>query len=726
MHPFIERIRTYFQERKGSRLFLILLAALLMELVAIVQYYHTRNLLRKEEERITRVTLTLKSEVILHTLEEAETTMRENAWGVRQALSCPDSLFGAAGRMIRNNPLVAGGCIAVVPDYYPAERRLFEPYAYKEDGRIRVEQIAGPDHDYTEGPDFRRGLREETDFWGDPYEYGEDPVRQLTTYTYPIRDRNGRLAALCGLDIDLSWLSDTLNANQYYPSSFGIMLTESGRLVAGPRKERVSPETVSYVTDLIADSTVVRSVRGHNRIPCIEFRDPVSGEKARVDYKPLSREPHWIVAQVSYDKEVFAPVKSMMWRFLLMGLAGLAVLFFIIGRFARNGKRLYEADLKQARIGSELRVARQIQEEMLPDAIPDCKDLTVKGSLTPAKEVGGDLFDYFVRDGRLFFCIGDVSGKGVPAAIVMSVVLYQFRSVSDREEDPARIVTELNRMVCQRNGSGMFVTFFLGVLDLSTGVLHYCNAGHDHPVLVLESAEELPALANMPVGVFDDFVYQAQETTVTPGTVLFLYTDGVTEAKDVQRRQYGKQRLFEVLSGSVREPDALLCSVLDGVRAFVGEAGQSDDITMLAVSYDPSEPSLDETLTLTNKHAEVRPLGDFVKNIATRLGLDDGTTKALRLAVEEAVVNVIDYAYPPDAEGGVSVRAQSDGRILRMTITDHGVPFDPTAVPAPDITLPAEDRSIGGLGIFLSRTLMDGFRYERVGETNVLTLEKKL
>jgi hypothetical protein len=168
---------------KVSRLFLILLAALLLELVAIVQYYYTRNLLRKEEERITRVSLTLKSEVILHTLEEAETTMWENAWSVQQALSCADSLFGAAGRMIENNPLVAGGCIAVVPDYYPEKGRLFEPYAHKEDRRILVEQIAGPDHDYTQSPDFSRGLREEIDFWGDPYEYGENPVQQLTTYT---------------------------------------------------------------------------------------------------------------------------------------------------------------------------------------------------------------------------------------------------------------------------------------------------------------------------------------------------------------------------------------------------------------------------------------------------------------------------------------------------------------------------------------------------------------
>ena len=591
MTPFIDRIRNFFRERKGSRLVLILLAALVLELVSIVQYYYTRNLLRKEEARITRVELTMNTDAILHTLEDAEMTMRENAWNVTRSLATPDSLFGAALRMIGGNPLVAGSCIAVVPDYYPEKGRLFEPYAHKVGGLPRVEQIAGPDHDYTQGPDFARALREDVDFWGDPYEYGEDPVLQLTTYTYPVRDRDGRLAAVCGLDIDLTWLSDTLNADQYYPSSFGFMLTESGRLVAGPREERVSPETVAFAAALMTDSTSVREVRGHYRINCIEFRDPVTGKKAQVDYKPLPREPHWVVAQVSYHEEVFAPVKRMMWRILLLGLAGLALLVFIIDRFARNGKRLYEADLKQAAIGSELRIARQIQERMLPAPLPDREGLVVQGSLTPAKEVGGDLYDYSVRDGKLFFCIGDVSGKGVPAAIVMSVVLFLFRSIADREDDPARIIGELNREVCRRNESGMFVTFFLGVLDLSTGYLRYCNAGHDHPILVRDTAEELPAIANMPVGAFGDFAYQAQETAVAPGTILFLYTDGVTEAKNTLREQFGRKRLTGILSDVVREPEALEDAVLDGIRTFAGEAAQSDDITMLAIRYEaPAEP----------------------------------------------------------------------------------------------------------------------------------------
>ena len=229
---------------------------------------------------------------------------------------------------------------------------------------------------------------------------------------------------------------------------------------------------------------------------------------------------------------------------------------------------------------------------MLPKASLDRSDLTARGSLTPAKEVGGDLFDYYIREEKLFFSIGDVCGKGVPAAMVMAVTHSILRMLSEQEEAPARIVTELNREACRNNASGTFVTLFLGVLDLSTGRLRYCNAGHDRPVLVGDSVEELPALANVPVGVFDDVTYQEQEAMVAPGSLLFLYTDGVTESMDAGRRQFGREQLLAALAASPRKPEALIRAVGADIRAFAGEAEQSDDLTMLAVHYHPNENTI--------------------------------------------------------------------------------------------------------------------------------------
>ena len=587
MIPLIDHIRKFFQERKGSRLILILLFALLLVLVGVAQYFYTRILLEDGEERMTRMELTSHTDLVLNTLKNVESSMRDNTWSIRQSLAHPDSLFGATGRILASNPLLDGACIAVVPDYFPEKGRLFETYAHWEKDELVVEQIAGRTHDYTEAPGFIRAVREGKDFWSDPYEYGQEPVRDLTTYSYPVFDKYGRLAAVCGLDLDLTWLSDTLNTAPFYRSSFGFMVTGSGELVGEPSSGRVSPKTLEYVIGLMADSTVVRSVKGRARYTVINFRDPVTKRDAFVNFKPLSREPGWTIAEVSYWDEVLFPVRKMMRRILLLTLAGLLFLLLILHRFARNGKRLWEADMRQASIGSELRIARRIQEDMLPKSSLDLDGLAVHGLLAPAKEVGGDLYDYYVRDGKLFFCIGDVCGKGVPAAMVMAVVHSLLRMLSEREEDPARIIGDLNREACQNNESGVFVTLFLGVLDLATGRLRYCNAGHDHPVLARDTVEELPALANVPVGTFDDFQYQAQETVVSPGTLLFLYTDGVTEAKDAGRRQYGRERLLQTLSTCSREPAAIVREIEHSVRAFSGTAGQSDDITTLAVRYGP-------------------------------------------------------------------------------------------------------------------------------------------
>ncbi len=595
MASFIDRIRTFFKERKGSRLVLILLFALLLVLVGVMQYFYTKKLLEDGEERMSWMELTSHTDLVLNTLKNVESSMRDNTWSIQQNLAHPDSLFGATRRILASNPLLDGACIAVVPDYFPEKGRLFETYAHWEKDHLVVEQIAGRshDHDYTQGPGFIRAVREGKDFWSDPYEYGHEPVRDLTTYSYPVIDKNGRLAAVCGLDLDLTWLSDTLNIAPYYRSSFGFMVSGSGELVGEPSTGRVSPKTLEYVIGLMADSTVVRNIKGRDRYTVINFRDPVTKREAFVNYKPLSREPGWTIAQVSYWDEVLLPVRKMMRRILLMTLAGLLFLLLILHRFARNGKRLWEADVRQARIGSELRIARRIQEEMLPKSSPDREDLTVKGFLTPAKEVGGDLFDYFVRDEKLFFCIGDVCGKGVPAAMVMAVAHSLLQMLSEREEAPARIIAELNREACRSNASGTFLTLFLGVLDLSTGRLRYCNAGHDRPVLIGDSVEELPALANVPVGIFDDAAYQEQEALIASGTLLFLYTDGVTESKDADRRQYGRERLLGVLSACSRQPDALVRAVEADVRSFAGAAEQSDDITMLAVLYHPKENATD-------------------------------------------------------------------------------------------------------------------------------------
>ena len=246
----------------------------------------------------------------------------------------------------------------------------------------------------------------------------------------------------------------------------------------------------------------------------------------------------------------------------------------------------------KAAIENELKVAHDIQMSMLPKIFPpypDRDDIDIAGSLTPAKDVGGDLFDFYIRDEKFFFCIGDVSGKGVPASLVMAVTRSLFRNVSAHVSEPSEIVRTLNDALVENNETNMFVTFFVGVLDLKTGQMNYCNAGHDSPLLIGDGVGMLPCDSNLPLGVMSGWTFSSQEIDIHPQTVVFLYTDGLTEAEDIHHAQFGDQRVIEVaeqlLADGEHMPSTIISRMSHAVQTFVGDAEQSDDLTMLAIKY---------------------------------------------------------------------------------------------------------------------------------------------
>lgn len=255
-------------------------------------------------------------------------------------------------------------------------------------------------------------------------------------------------------------------------------------------------------------------------------------------------------------------------------------------------EKLKETTSQKASIERDLQVANNIQMGMMPKnfpSYPDRDDVQIFASLTPAKEVGGDLFDFYFRDGRLFFCIGDVSGKGIPSSLFMAVTRSVFRSVSAHETMPDRIMTGINNSLAEMNESLLFVTLLVGVLDLSTGHLHYCNAGHDAPLLVGPDVSLLPCDANIPVGFDPSWKYTLQETQISTGTTIFLFTDGLTEAEDSNHAQFQMERINDVaakaLAKQQHEPRQLIALMKDSVSHFVANAEQSDDLTMMAIQY---------------------------------------------------------------------------------------------------------------------------------------------
>jgi sigma-B regulation protein RsbU (phosphoserine phosphatase) len=253
---------------------------------------------------------------------------------------------------------------------------------------------------------------------------------------------------------------------------------------------------------------------------------------------------------------------------------------------------LKDTTASKAAIENELKVAHDIQMSMLPKTFPpypERDDIDIYGSLTPAKDVGGDLFDFYIRNEKLFFCVGDVSGKGVPASLVMAVTRSLFRNISAHVAEPDEIVKTLNNAMAEGNDTNMFVTLFVGVLDLATGLLEYCNAGHNYAMLIGNLVSTLPCDPNLPIGVMPDMTFTKQQLTIEPETTIFLYTDGLNEAEDPNHVLFGVQRIIRIAELMVKEgkndPTTIINEMIEGVHRFVDDAEQSDDMTILAIKY---------------------------------------------------------------------------------------------------------------------------------------------
>ena len=389
------------------------------------------------------------------------------------------------------------------------------------------------------------------------------------------------------------------------------------------------------------------------------------------------------------------------------------------------------------RLQSELKIAHDIQMGMIPTTFPQRQDLDLFASMTPAKEVGGDLYDFIIEDNELFFIIGDVAGKGVPASLYMAVTRTLFRNLAGNYQSAANIVREMNHAIASTNDSYIFVTVFVGVLDMNTHYLTYCNAAHNAPVIITAEGEcsLLEVETNLPIGVEDRYSYNEQQVDFPPGSALLLYTDGLTEATyfstDGNRKLFGEHR---VLHDVEKNKKASAIEVIDflkqHVSVFADGTEQSDDLTMLFLRHGKAQeadavPS--RRIIMKNEMTEVGRLRTFFFSVCREHGIDDETAKTLNLALEEWVVNVINYAYPKGMRGHVEVTANVTDDVMTLVIKDHGAAFDPTQHAEVDIDAELDDRDVGGLGIYLVRTIMDGVAYQRTPDGyNRLELMKQL
>jgi sigma-B regulation protein RsbU (phosphoserine phosphatase) len=720
--------------RNKSGIAILITAAVLMLLISGIQQYSTRLQIRNNLERTAEMELVIKAIDIKHSLEDVSLALRNRSWEFERLLPYPDSLFSITRRIVEENPNFDGCCIAMIPDFYPEKGRLFEPYTARRREVIETVQLGSDEHDYSKNLDYILAAENDSSFWSEPYPDEDDPKVTLITYTFPIHNELGDVVGVVGIDLAAEWLGKRMNARHMFPSSYYILISGEGKLICGPEELGNKHQLAEETLDMINDSTRERFVSSSGHSTLLSFIDNEDGSKGYVFYNSPNNIKPWRIAVVNYDDEVFEPLIKIRWRNLLLTLAGLLILAFIIQRSAKNISKLQQATLEREHIDSELNIARKIQMDMIPKVFPpfpERNDLNIFGSLVPAKTVGGDLYDFFIRDEKLYFCIGDVSGKSVPGALVMAAGYTLYHSLAAHESNPSRIMQSINEAISKDNEANMFITMFIGVLDMPTGKLRYCNAGHEKPFIIGQKVRALPVKPHLPLGVKEDMIFTTQEDRLMPDEMVFLYTDGLTEAKDTKHEQFGLKRVESVLEtfekqGSI-PTEALINTVSREVAAFVGEAEQSDDLTLLAVQYTPQEKPLVlcENLTITNRVSEITKLNAFVQSATTMIHMENVLAHKIKLAVEEAVTNCIEYAYPSDTVGNVTVTIEADDSKIRFIITDSGSEFDPTRVSKADTTLSVDERPIGGLGVFLVRNLMDSINYERVDGKNILRMEKQ-
>lgn len=378
---------------------------------------------------------------------------------------------------------------------------------------------------------------------------------------------------------------------------------------------------------------------------------------------------------------------------------------------------------EKERISAELDVARKIQEYMLPipTTHPNKEYISLHAIMKPAKEVGGDFYDFFqIDDDHIGIVIADVSGKGVPASLFMVIAKTMLKNASQSGISPAEVFEKVNNQLSENNGGEMFVTCLLGILNVKTGELECVNAGHEYPAIKRGNGEfELYrdnhgfVLAGM-----EDMTYESYTLKLESGDTLFLYTDGVAEATNVENELYGTQRMLEKLSQHANLSTREICDeMLNDIKSFTGKAQQFDDITMLCLKYIAKDVQ-NAQKNFDIQTSKVSDIVDFCEEVMENSDVESTVQIKVAIALDELCMNI--FSYSEATTCNVLVHAL-DNKVL-ITLKDNGMPYNPLSNPDPDTTLSASEREIGGLGVYIVKNISSEVTYNYANQQNILNI----
>ena len=622
-------------------LWVVLFAALIFVVALGFQFYQSREAVRQEAISHASQILDKTSLRVEGILNRVEVASNMTKWLVLRHPNKADSMFVYSRGMLQNNPDFYNCSIAFEPEHFQDKGRYFSAYTRYVGDSLRTTQGGSDNYQYFFMDWYLMSTLLDKPCWTEPYvdfDVATNTSEMVTSYCQTIKDKEGKKIGVINTSLSINWLSQTISMVKPYPNSYSIMIGRGGTYFVHPDTTKITRQTIFTQTMEHPDTALIAlghaMQRGEEGMKKMFF----NGKDCYVFYKPLGQ-TGCSMAIVCPEEDIFGGFDRLRRAVMSIVVVGLLLMLYLfiriitrelspLRRLAREAEtiasgqfdavlpdfqrideigqlshsfgnmqqslvkyieELKETTAQKASIESDLRIASGIQMGMLPEQFPtkaDRDDVQIYASLTPAKEVGGDLFDFYFRD---VFCIGDVSGKGVPASLFMAVTRSVFRTVSVHESMPNNIVTIMNTIIADMNKTQMFVTLFVGVLDLPTGHLHYCNAGHDAPLLIGDGIGELPCDPNIPVGFLPSWEYSLQEAQISTGTTIFLFTDGLTEAMDANYNQFQMERINDVasqaLSQQQQEPHQLINKMTDAVHQFVGDAEQSDDLTMMAIQY---------------------------------------------------------------------------------------------------------------------------------------------
>ena len=630
----------YFKNSLSTKLSLWIVLFTAVVLVSALGYMFSVSRQAIRQEAVNHATEILENTTLRvnSILERVEVATNNTDWLINRHLDGPDSMFVYSRRLLENNPDLNGCSIAFEPDFFKQKGRYFSAFSLRNDGEILTTQEGNEHYEYFYMDWYQLCKLLDRPVWTEPFiDYNPEDIYSkdmIASYCKPIKDRNGKYVGTISVDLSLTWLSNPISAVKPYPHSYSIMIGQGGTFFVHPDSTKLFFHTI--FTETLEHEDTALTALGHAMQRGEEGMRQlvIDGQESYVFYKPLGN-TGWSVAIVCPESDIFGAFNRLRRAVTIAVLAGLLLLLLVsiqiitrelkplrrladqagiiakgnfdetlpesgrvdeIGQLSQSFSDMqrslagYIEELKQttaqkASIESELKVASDIQMSMVPrifPAFPNRPDIDLYASMTPAKEVGGDLYDFFVQDERLYFCVGDVSGKGIPASLFMAVTRNLFRIVAQQGRSPEEIATQINLILSHDNEQNMFVTMFIGCADLKTGHLDYCNCGHNAPLI--DGQFMKLQYTNRPIGIWEEGGFIGESIDDIRGRQMLIYTDGLNEAENPQKQLFGEHRLQELMAGALSlNSEQVIDMLQEAVERHRDGAAPNDDLTLLCL-----------------------------------------------------------------------------------------------------------------------------------------------